>query len=208
MGIVEFIQENPTLVYCFVFLGVILEGEGVILFSSIFAWQGLISWFMLGAITIIGTIIGDVLWYTGGRKLKGTRVGIWLDKRYERYGGAALLEKIMARYHWYAILNKFMYFTTKPTIFLVGWHDFNAKKFLRITTYSTIIWAIVMLAVGYVFGYAVDQIGFKRIVHRIEFFAIALFIGVFILEWVIKKVVTSRVRRIGPTSPVVKAEPR
>ena len=188
-GIEFFIQANPLISYLAVFLGMLVEGEGVILFASIFAWQGLISWFWLGIVVIAGTIVGDVLWYLAGKKLKGTCLGAWLDKRYERYGGHDFFEKIMARYHWYAILNKFMYFTTKPTVFLVGWHDYDFKKFLKITTYSTIIWTLALLIIGSGFGYTIHLIGFKKIVHRIEIFALALFAGIFLIEWLIKKIV-------------------
>jgi len=90
-----------------------------------------------------------------------------------------------------------MYFTTKPTIFLVGWHDFNLKKFLRITTYATIIWTIILLIIGFGFGYTIHLIGFKRIVHRIEIFAAILFVGIFILEWGIKKIVRSAEKKIA-----------
>jgi membrane protein DedA with SNARE-associated domain len=202
MGIEHFIQANLPIIYLIVFVGVIIEGEGVVLFSSIFAWQGLISWSWLAIAVIAGTITGDVLWYAGGKKLKGTRFGAWLNRHYEKMGGARFTEKIIERYHWYAILNKFMYFTTKPTVFLMGWHDYNAKKFLRITTYSTIIWAAAMLLAGAVFGYTIHLFGFKRIMHRIEFFAVAVFVGIFLIEWLIKKLVIKRVQRIGPTSPV------
>ncbi len=205
-GIEYFIHSNIALVYIIIFFGVIIEGEGIVLFSSVFAWQGLLNWPLLTLVIITGTISGDLLWYGAGRYLKGTKFGCWLDKRYEKYGGALLGDKVMARYHWYAILNKFMYFTTKPTIFLVGWHDFNFKKFLKITSYSTVIWTLTMLLLGSIFGYTIHLIGFKKIVHRVEIFAVLLFVGIFILEWGIKKLVTKRVLRIGPTSPINQPE--
>jgi len=204
MGIEHFIQANLTLIYLIVFVGVIIEGEAVILFASVFAWQGLISWPLLALAVICGTITGDVLWYAGGKKLKGTRFGVWLDKHYEKFGASRLTEKVIERYHWYAVLNKFMYFTTKPTIFLMGWHDYDAKKFLRITTYATLIWATTMLIVGYGFGFTIHLIGYKKILHSIEIFAVALFVGIFAIEWLIKKIVNKKVIKIvGPTTPVV-----
>ncbi len=195
-GIEFFIHANPIIAYAIIFLGVVIEGDGTVLFASVFAWQGLISWPLLGAVVIIAGIAGDIFWYSAGKYLKGTKLGCWLDKHYEKAGGSAILEKVMARYHWYAVLNKFMYFTTKPTVFLVGWHDFEFKKFLRITTYATIIWAIILLIIGFGFGYTIHLIGFKRIVHRIEIFAAILFIGIFILEWGIKKIVKKAEKRM------------
>lgn len=196
-----FIQANPVLTYAIIFLGMLVEGEGIALLASVFAWHALLSWPILAIVIMAGVICGDVLWFLAGRHLKGTRLGAWLDKRYEKTG-EWVVERIMTRYHWYAILSKFMYFTTRPTIFLAGWHDYNFKKFLKITAYATAIWTTIMLGVGYFFGYTISLIGFKKITHRIELFALAVFVGIFLLEWLINRLVVKRVRRIGPTSPV------
>ncbi len=197
-----FLSASPLLAYTIIFVGVMIEGEGIILLASVFALQGHLSWFWLAATAISGTIFGDVLWFEAGRNLKGTRLGTWLDKRYEKTGGW-VNDMLVDRYHWYAVVSKFMYFTTRPTIFLAGWHDFEFKKFLKITTYATIIWAAVIMIIGYGFGQAINQIGFKKITHRIELFAIVVFLGIFIIEWVIKKLVIKRVvKHVGPTTPI------
>jgi membrane protein DedA with SNARE-associated domain len=186
-----FIQANPILTYVIIFVAMLIEGEGAILFASIFAWQGLISWPILALVIIIGTISGDIAWYLGGRYLQNTRFGKWLDRRYEKTG-AWVYENIVCRYQSYAIISKFMYFTTRPTIFLAGWHKFEFKKFLKVTTYATVIWAGILLAIGYFFGYTAHLIGFKWILHRLEFFAVALFLGVFIIEFLMKKFVFAK----------------
>ena len=181
-----FIQANFILIFLIIFVGMLIEGEGIILFASIFAWQGLLSWPLLALVAIAGTICGDVLWYWGGVRLQNTRFGNWLDRRYEKTG-AWIYENIVGRYATYAIISKFMYFTTRPTIFLAGWHKFEFKKFLKITTFATIIWTMVILGIGYFFGYAVHVIGFKKVMHRVEFFAVALFLGIFLIEYLIKR---------------------
>jgi membrane protein DedA with SNARE-associated domain len=195
MELLAFLAAKPLLAYLIVFFGVMIEGEGIILLASVFALQGHLSWAVLAPTVILGTIFGDVLWYAGGKYLKGTKFGCWLDTRYERTGVG---EWITTRFHWYAILSKFMYFTTRPTIFLAGWHGFEFKKFLKITVYSTIIWAAIMFSVGAAFGYTIEQYGFKRFVHRIEFFAIATFVGIFVIEWVIQKAVGKKTRSLHP----------
>lgn len=185
-GLEYFIDANPILTYVIIFLGMLIEGEGIILLSSIFAWQGLINWGMLGIVAITGTITGDLLWYSGGKYLRNTRFGLWLDKRYEKTG-VWVNENVVGRYESYAIISKFMYFTTRPTIFLAGWHKFNFRKFLKITTIATVIWAFILLGVGYFFGYTVHLIGYKQILHQIEIFAVGLFVAVFVVEYLVKK---------------------
>lgn len=179
-GIEYFIVANPILAYTIVFLGMFIEGEGLIIFASIFAWQGILNWWLLTFTVIAGTITGDIVWYLGGRYLRNTRLGNWLDRRYEAHTDA-LDRNIREHYGRLAVLSKFMYFTTHPTIFLVGWNRFPLKKFLWITCYATTIWALTVLAVGYFFGYAIELIGFKQFAHRIEIFAIVLLGVVFIL---------------------------
>lgn len=185
-GIEYFIQANPVLTYIIIFAAMLIEGEGAILFASIFAWQGLISWPLLAITAIVGTICGDILWYLGGKYLQNTRLGKWLDCYYEKTG-VWVYENIVSRYSTYAIISKFMYFTTRPTIFLAGWHKLEFKKFLRITAYATAIWAAIILGIGYFFGYTVHLIGFKKIMHRVEFFALGLFLAVFVFEYLMKK---------------------
>ncbi len=190
-GIEYFIIANPVLAYAIIFFGMFIEGEGIILLASIFAWQGHLRWALLGAVIIAGTIVGDMAWYGLGKVLRGTRFGIWLDRKYERPGDA--IEKMITEHYGrFAVLSKFLYFTTHPTVFLVGWHDYKFKKFLWITTYATIIWAVTVLIVGYIFGYAISLIGFRKIVKRIEIFAVVLFAAVFVAERILKKILARK----------------
>lgn len=199
-GITVFLSASPILAYIIVFFGVMIEGEGIILISSVFASQGHLNILILAPVIIAGTIIGDLVWYLGGKHLKGTKVGCWLDKRYEKTG-EWVNDWIVARYHWYAIVSKFMYFTTRPTIFLAGWHEFNFKRFFKITTYATIIWAFIMMAIGYLFGLSISQLGFKKISHRIELYAIGVFVSIIILEWIIRRVVRKRTKALQIEPP-------
>jgi membrane protein DedA with SNARE-associated domain len=190
-----FLQASPFLAYAIIFFGVMIEGEGIILLACVFAAQGHLNWGLIALAGMGGTIIGDLVWFEAGRTLKGTRVGIWLDKRYERTG-EWVNEWIVSRYHWYAIVSKFMYFTTRPTIFLAGWHGFEFKKFLKITTYSTIVWATIIMSIGLGFGFTVNQLGFKKITHSLELFAIGLFAVIFLIEWGINRLVRKKTRTL------------
>jgi len=192
-GIEYFISANPILSYAAIFVGTLIEGEGTILFSSIFAGAGYLNWACLAVIAVIGTIVGDILWYGAGKFLKGTRLGCFLDKRYEKQS-TWVNSNIITKYHRYAIVSKFMYFTTRPTIFLTGWHNFPFKRFLWITTYSTLVWATTLLLIGYGFHLTIQLIGFKYIIHRIELFAAILFVGIFLVERLLNKVFLKKVR--------------
>jgi membrane protein DedA with SNARE-associated domain len=185
-GLEHFVIAQPLIAYLIVFFGMFIEGEGIILIASIFAWQGRLSWLLLAITIISGTILGDIAWYMLGKHLKGTRLGGWLDKIYEKPGN--VIEKVITEHYGkFAILSKFMYFTTHPTVFLVGWHDYKFKKFLGITAYASIIWGLAVLLIGYSFGYAISLIGFKKIMKRIEIFALIVFVALFVIERLIKK---------------------
>lgn len=197
-GIEYFIIANPILTYAALFAGMFIEGEGLIIFASVFAWQGHLSWYLLALTVFAGTIAGDIVWYAGGRFLRGTRLGNWLDRRYESHTDA-LDKNIREHYGRLAILSKFMYFTTHPTIFLVGWNKFPFKKFLWITCYATFAWASTVLAAGYFFGYAIELIGYKRVVHRIELFAILLLVAVYLFGRILKKTIKKKVAECEST---------
>lgn len=189
-----FISTHYLLSYLVVFFGMFVEGEGVILLASIFAWQGRLEWSFLALAVVSGTIIGDILWYLTGKYLRGTKLGIWLDNRYEKQGDW-VNGMIVNHYGRFAILSKFLYFTTRPTIFLVGWHEFSFKKFLKITAFATLVWAAGVLAVGYFFGFAIHLIGFRKIVRRIEIFAVILFGVIFLAERLLKKLLIKKLPR-------------
>lgn len=193
-GVEYFIDANPVITYALIFLGMLIEGEGIVLFASVFAWQGLISWPILSIMVIGGTLVSDFVWYAGGKYLKDTRFGLWLDKRYEKTG-RWVYENILSRYATYAILTKFMYFITKPTLFLAGWHKFPFKKFVKAAIISTLVWGIIILALGYFFGYAVNAIGFKKILHRLELFAVLLFVAIFVAERIINKLIFKKISK-------------
>lgn len=204
MAIITFLVAKPVLAYLIIFFGVMIEGEGIILISSVFAAQGHLSWFWLAIAAIGGTIIGDLFWFEMGKHLKGTRLGCWLDRRYERTG-EWINDWIVSRYHWYAIVSKFMYFTNRPTIFLAGWHGFDGKKFLKITIYATLVWAAIILGFGYLFGYTIGLIGFRKVLRRIEFFAIGVFVALFFIEWGINRLVRSKTMKLRERSTSVKS---
>jgi membrane protein DedA with SNARE-associated domain len=190
-GIEFFILANPVLTYAIIFVGMFFEGEGIILLASFFAWNGKLGWLTLIFVVLLGTMAGDLLWYAGGRFLRNTRLGNWLDKKYESHT-SSLDTNIREHYGRLAILSKFMYFTTHPTVFLVGWNKFPFRRFVWITFYATTVWALTVLAVGYFFGYAISLLGYKRIMHRVEIFAILLFGAVFIFGRIIKKFLSKR----------------
>jgi membrane-associated protein len=185
-GIEFFIIANPVLTYAAIFFGMFIEGEGIILLSSVFAWQGHLSWLYLGIAVITGVIAGDIVWYWLGRTLKGTAFGNWLDNRYEKQGGW-IKDNVVANYGKYAIFAKFMYFTTHPTVFLVGWHELEFKKFLKITVFAGVLWALAVMLAGYFFGLTIELIGFKKIMKRIEIFVLILFGLLFVAERLLQK---------------------
>lgn len=192
-GLEYFIIANPILTYAIIFLGLWVEGEGVILLASIFAWQGHLDWGTLILISFAGVFIGDVIWYLVGRHLKETRLGRWLGKKYER-AGDWMDRFITDHYAKFSIVSRFMYFTTHPMFFLVGWHEYPFKKFLWVTFYSSIIWLSVVFGVGYFFGLTVDLIGFQQVAKRAEILALILFVLVFVVGRLLQKRFAKRLK--------------
>ena len=190
-GIEHFIVANPFLSYALIFLGMFIEGEFIVLFASIFAWQGHLDWRILAVVVASGIITGDLTWYAIGRYLRGTRLGNWLDIRFERSLGW-IHDRFVANYHLYAIPTKFIYYVNRATVFLNGWRQTNFKRFFWITCLAGITWTIIVVAVGSFVGYAVYLIGFRAVMKRIELVALGLFLSIFIIERSVKKYIISR----------------
>lgn len=183
--LLAFIAENPVIIYGIIFLAMFVEGEAVILLSSVIAWQGYLRWDALTTTFILGAYVGNLLWYAAGRYAEGTRLGRWFKGKATRLTG--LFDRVvLERYPSFAILSKFLYGTNHATLFLVGWNKYSLKKFLVINLYANVIWVCTILVTGWILGFAVDSIGFKKILHQMQFLVLAIFLGTLLIGKILR----------------------
>ncbi|HUZ93019.1 MAG TPA: VTT domain-containing protein [Candidatus Paceibacterota bacterium] len=96
---------------------------------------------------IASDITADLLWYSLGRTVRDTRFGNFIKKHLPHH------KKIEAHIRkdstkW-VFLSKFIYLSSFPIIFLVGWMRVGFRKFSRASAASILIWIPVLSLLAY-----------------------------------------------------------
>lgn len=146
-----FVTTNPFLAYLIVYGATIILGN-LAAFTAL--WIGLHNNFGASVLPLIilslflADISGDLLWYFSGRALRDTKFGNFIK---ERLPGHRHIERHIHRNsaRW-IVLSKFIYSTTFPIIFSVGWAKIEFKKFLpySLLAIATSIPLLVLIAYG------------------------------------------------------------
>ena len=104
LNLPELIREYG---YLFVFVGTMLEGETVLVLGMIAAQQGLLDAWLVGAVAMVGTYIGDLGYY-----VIGVRFGrVFLDRFPKVESKVQRIKGWIVRYDIaIIIINRFFFF--------------------------------------------------------------------------------------------------
>lgn len=140
--------------YVLVFIGTIIAGETVILAAAFLAFLGFFNIFIVIAISVVGTIISDNLWYLIG--LKGHKfIDRWMERLCIPQGGHNFIQKhFNNHYGKFLIMSKFIYGTRTAALVVSGHQKVNYRKFLLFNLFSIGIWIIVIIVLGYLIGFS------------------------------------------------------
>lgn len=141
--------------------------------ALIFAWQGLMEWWIIVVVTFAGVMLGDVAWYWLGLYGKDTWLGRWVQKKFPAYH-IWMDQNFMARYPRMAVFSKFLYYVNRLTPLIAGWHKMEFKRFLKIHLAAAVIWLGVILFVGHFLGVFIELVGARKVLHRIELLVVIL----------------------------------
>lgn len=176
------INGNEILAYFLIFIAIVLEGELVLVFSGILAHLGVIDFRVLLVVAFIAIIV---------KTLVGYKIGMYFFQRYPQSRIFNILEQkvlfFLPRFKekpfWSIFISKFIYGINNFTMIFSGFIKINFKTYLKAEFYSSIIWVLVLLSVGYLFSFTA-----LAITHDIKKFFLLLiffFIGFILLEQVI-----------------------
>ena len=143
-------SQNLPLAYFIIYLATIFLGNVSAFAGFWFAAQGYFGpWGIpfLIATVFLANFSGDLLWYTLGRKLHKTRFGNWIKNHIPGY------EKIAGRVERNGkrliFLAKFLYSSSFPVIFAVGWTQMEFRRFVRTSILSILLWLPILLGLAY-----------------------------------------------------------
>ena len=164
-------------------LGVLLEGEIVVIIAGIFAHLGSLNIFIIFLVTLIGCGIKSVVGYSIGKYLQKNHSHVPIIRKTENrvnyflpnFDKKPFLSLYLSRFlilgiYWFALIY-------------AGYKKVDLKTFIKAEIASFLTWTVVMLSLGYFFSYTALSI--SRDVRNFLVVILVFFIAFFILEKIV-----------------------
>ncbi len=177
--------KNPLGTYLVIYLVTVLLGN-ISAFASFWvvfeANFGILGFLVLIFVIFLADMTEDLIWYSLGRSLRGTRFGLWIEKHIPGHAQAETMVK--ERGLQWLFLSKFIIGGAPVVTFSIGWTGMNFKRFYKNSLLSILLWlpVLTLLAYGIVSGLAplaAAKLG------RIEWVALGGFVLFIILDYAI-----------------------
>lgn len=167
------VENHLVFAYAVIYLGLIFEGEFVLISVGILAHLGALNfWFSLFLIllggfskTFIGYAFGEFL----HKKFNDHAFFKYVERRV-----CAVFPRFKIKPFWSIFVSKFIMGTNYLVIIFSGYTKINYREFLKADIISTIIWAPLLLSLGYFFGYTALHI--SREIWKFTMVVLVLFI--------------------------------
>jgi membrane-associated protein len=167
--LVRLVEHHEALVYALIFLGMVLEGEFVLLCTGILIHLGV----LYVPVTLIAVLAGALT-----KTLLGYYIGRSIDKKWGKTKFLLYVEKharkIVPHFYrkpfWSIFISKFL-MVNHIVIIFAGMKRVSVRKYLRAEVISTLIWAPGLLFLGYFFSAAALHVS-----HNISQFTLIVII--------------------------------
>jgi len=174
--------------YGVLFFAMIFEGELFLVVTGMLARLQAFGFFEAFFFALAGVFTSDMLWYWSGRLLNSRfpnhRITLFVIRRVKEY-----LPTIDKNPFHVIFLSKFIYGLNHSTIVMLGLLKTPFGHFLRIQAVASIIWSLLFITVGYLFG-SVAITYARRLEHFLLIMVLSLLVVVIcahIIGWCIKK---------------------
>ena len=183
----HFVEIHAIIVYLVLFLGVIIEGEIVVIFAGIFSYLGSINIFAAFVFIILGGATKSLLGYS---------LGFYLNKHHSHRPFIHKIERRISYFlprfkekpFWSIFISRFFILGIGWfTIIYSGYKKTSIKLYAKAEGYSLSLWTVGFLALGHFFGFTALSV--SRDVRKFIGIILICFIMFFILERVIAFIV-------------------
>jgi len=187
--------------YIFSFLGALFEGTFIMLLAGVFLKLGFLKFWGLMAVLVSGYFINGIFFYLVGR-YGGEKALRLIEKLKAAKGVVGKLKEYFLKHSIKAIfITRITYGFGIPILIIAGSVKMNFKKFLVVTFWGAVVWIIMLVAIGYVFGAGYEATGMvvKSISMglRIAAPAVLVVISIIIVVWVRKFARTEFIQRLS-----------
>lgn len=144
------IGKDPLGAYFIIYLATIFLGNisAFVGFWIMFeAHFGIIGFLGLILTIFLSDMTGDLLWYSLGRLLRGTRFGLWVETHIPGHAKAEIMCQQKGT-RW-LFLSKFIVGFAPPVVFSIGWSGTDFKTFYKNSLLSILLWLPVLVGIAY-----------------------------------------------------------
>lgn len=179
----HFVAIHADLVYLMIVLGVIIEGEIMVIIAGIFAHLGSVNIYLAFLSTILGGSLKSIIGYSLGSYLQNNhsqrkflihaegRVNYFLPKFLNKPFLSLFLSRFLVLgMYWFALVY-------------AGYKKIKLRTFIQAEAASLVTWALIMLSIGLFFSYTALSI--SRDIRKFIGIILICFIIFFLIEKII-----------------------
>lgn len=171
------VEHNQTLAYMLIFLGLIFEGEIILISTGILSHLGALNIYFAFCFILVGGLIKTILGYYLGALIHDrwhkTKFLKYIEKRVNN-----IMPHFKRKPFWSIFISKFIMGFNHLVIIFAGYSKVNYKTYLKAEIFSTIIWAPLLLSLGYFFSYTALMVSK-------EIWKFSLIILIFVIGYII-----------------------
>jgi len=158
--------------YLALFLGVLIEGEAIVLAAGFAAGRGYLSLPLVILVAMVSTLVGNQFAFWMGQKVGEPLFLKW--PRLKEHAGK--IREKMLRFQTALILGfRFLYGVRSFVPWVLGASSVNSGKFALLNFLGALFWAGLFSVLGYLFGSAAGML--IKNVNKYEFIIILTLIG-------------------------------
>ena len=178
------VENHQILAYVVIFLGLIFEGEVVVITTGVLAYLGALDFTLSLVFIFTGSFVKTfVLYYLGeilNKKFSYNKFFQYIERRVLYF-----MPRFEQKPFWSIFLSKFIMGTNYLVILFSGYKKISLETFLKAEIISTIIWAPALLSLGFFFSQTAISIS-----KEIGKFSLVIF-GLVIVFLLFDKIVSS-----------------
>ena len=175
--LIALIEHHQVLAYFVIFFGLIFEGEVVLISTGILAHLGALNIWFAVCFVLCGGFIKTILGYYIGtlihKRWHETKFLKYIEKRVDN-----IMPNFREKPFWSIFISKFIIGFNHIVIIFAGYLKVNYKKYLKAEISATLIWAPLLLSLGYFFSFTALHISK-------EIWRFSLIILVFVVGYVL-----------------------
>lgn len=148
-----------------VYLGVIIEGESVLIAAGFLAHQGVMNPFAVFLAAFAGSVTGDQILFYVGRHFAGSRL---VQRQVARPLFAKVLERIHQNEVLFILSFRFIYGVRTISPIALGIARVSPALYAGLNLVSAAVWAALFTVLGYVFGQTIERFsGRLHVEHKL-----------------------------------------